>query len=110
MSVIGVVERGCEPTYQPAFLLRCRSESTPHDRYSPHYPPQSHPSPWSVIASSDPARLVAFHPSSKATSKQWLHPLSRPSNTRPYPPVGRPCQYLTPKSTIATVRLEANSP
>src|SRR5215467_5618039 len=49
MSVIGVVERGCEPTYQPAFLLRCRSESTPHDRYSPHYPPQSHPSPWSVI-------------------------------------------------------------
>jgi hypothetical protein len=58
----------------------------------------------------DRARLVALHPSSKATSKPWLDPLSRPPNTRAYPPAGRPCQFLPPKSTIATMSLEANSP
>ena len=65
--------------------------------------------PWSS-ASGDPARLVALHPSSKTTTKQWLDPLSGPPKTPAYPATGRPSQLLPPKSTIVIMPLEANSP
>ena len=64
---------------------------------------------WSS-ARSDPARLLALHPSSNATVNQWLDPLSGPPHTPAYPPTGRPRQCSTQKSTIVTVPLKANSP
>jgi len=60
--------------------------------------------------SGDPARLVALHPCSKANIKQSFDPLSRLPNSLAYHPTAPPSHFLPPKSTIATVRTEANSP
>ena len=66
----------------------------------------SHRSP----PSRDPARLVAPQPSPEANIKQSFDPLSRLPNSLQYYPTGQPSQLLSPKSTIAPVCLEANSP
>jgi hypothetical protein len=59
---------------------------------------------------SDPARLVALHPCSKANIKQSFDPLSGLPNSLAYHPTAPPSHFLPSKSTIATVRIEANSP
>lgn len=60
--------------------------------------------------SGDPARLVPLQLSSKANIKQSLHPLYDLPNTLAYRPAGPTSQLLPPISTIATVRIEPNSP
>ena len=68
------------------------------------------PRPRRSSPSGDPARLVPLQLSSKANIKQSLDPLSDLPNTPAYHPAPPPSQLLPPKSTIATVRIEPNSP
>src|SRR5262245_35126468 len=52
----------------------------------------------------------ALHPCSKANIKQSFDSLSGLPNSLAYHPTAPPSHFLPPKSTIATVRIEANSP
>jgi hypothetical protein len=61
-------------------------------------------------AGGEPARLVDFNPSSKATAKQWLDPFFRTSTHPQCLPTHRSPPTAAPESTILTMPSAANSP